>query len=115
MVMESLLAIGVLIAALPLLGSMLAMTLGIMIALSRRAGGIAALDRVEPPLRRVTVAFGCTVEGARTIPDRREGERRARARQRYSGSGADRRRRDRRLLERRALDRRHERRARSRR
>lgn len=115
MKMESLLTIGAFVVALPLLGSMLAMALGIMIALSRRAGGIAVLDRIEPPLRHAAATFGCSVEGARNTPDRRIGDRRARARQRYPGGSIDRRDHERRLRDRRARDRRDERRAASRR
>lgn len=115
MKMGSLLTIGAVVVALPLLGSMMAMALGIVIALSRRAGGIAVFERLEPPLRRAAATFGCSVEGARAIPDRRIGERRARARQRFPGGSIDRRDHERRLLDRRARDRRHERRAASRR
>ena len=109
MTMQSLLTIGIFIVALPLLGVMLAMALGIVITLSRRAGGISAIDALEPPLRRAAATFGYAVEGVRKTPDRRIRERRARPRQRHPRSGVDRRDCERRMLDRRARDRRHER------
>lgn len=115
MKMESLLTIGVFIVALSLLGGVLAMALGMAVTLSRRAGGIAALDRVEPPLRRVAATFGYSVEGARTIPERRVGERRSRGRALHQRGAPDRRHRERRLRERRAREQRHQRAAASRR
>ncbi len=107
--MEVLLFVALGIIALPLLGNVLAMALGVWTRLGRdpRATG-------GPPaagLREAAQTLGCWLEtdepngtpavDTRTLLDRRRGERRASVRRTRSWSGAERRARERRVRERR--------------
>ena len=103
---ETLVVVVLLVLALPLLGSVLAMACGVTVALARRSPAAGPLlARLEPPLRGAARAFGCSVDGVRSGPDRRVAERRGRSRRPQPPPDRDRRRRERRGTERRRMHR----------
>lgn len=116
LLIEVAIIVAVAIVALPLVGQALAMVLGVWVTLRRR--GVVAAGRdgrvwpgaVESRLRRAAMALGSTLDvdettgfgcqrggtEARTIADRRSGQRRIRARRWHARKDFDRRYRERR-------------------
>ncbi len=119
---ESLVLVALAVAVAPLVGTMLAMMLGMLIRLRQRRSVVGMTQgtgfrehRLEALLQRVTMPLGYSVEGqvfvvgggsrmkldARVTPDRRFRERRVYARRQQARPEVDRRRSDRRHYDRR--------------
>ena len=108
MKLDDLILIGLFLLCVPLLGTVFAMALGVVINVSRGRdmsplGGSAplVLDDLERLLQSAAAFFGSSVEGARNVVDRRAAQRRMRARRLQMRTEADRRLDDRRLWDRR--------------